>query len=72
MKYLAGLAGLMISSQLMAQAAPSQPATQPVSPVCATMPERLGHFWSQSDWCRWLQEFENNRERSERPKPNGR
>lgn len=40
---------------------PAQGSNQ-VPPVCATMPERLGHYWDQYDWCLWMQNFENNRD----------
>lgn len=59
-----------ISSPLMAQQSAGN--SPPVPPVCNAMPDRQGHFWDQFDWCRWLGEYDNNRERRDREKSGGR
>lgn len=52
---------LMTATPAIAQNQPqgSAPGTPP---VCSAMPDRQGHFWSESDWCRWLAQFTNNRD----------
>jgi len=52
------------------QAAESPATPAPTPPVCTSMPDRQGHFWDEKDWCQWLRDFDNNRERRDREKAN--
>ena len=67
-RHIAIAAGILLATA--AQATDNSVGSDPVPPVCAAMPDRQGAYWDEKDWCQWLRDFENNRERRDREKSN--
>jgi hypothetical protein len=72
MKLKLFLTACVVASASPGLANPPSDSERPAHPRCTEMPDRNGHFWAEDDWCRWLAEFENNRDWQGRKSDNKR
>ena len=56
------IAGALLLTTAPGLADPPAGGSRSAPSVCDQMPSRQGHYWAERDWCRWLEEFINNRE----------